>query len=142
MDTLTPERRSDVMRRVKQKDTRPELCVRRVAHAMGFRFRLHRKDLPGRPDLVFPKLRVCLFVHGCFWHRHVGCRFATTPKSNEKFWLSKFDRNVERDERNASDLEALGWRVVVVWECETRDAETLFQRLKRELTERMTEGSK
>jgi DNA mismatch endonuclease (patch repair protein) len=130
------------MRRVKQKDTRPELRVRRVAHAMGFRFRLHRKDLPGRPDLVLPKLRVCLFVHGCFWHRHVGCRFATTPESNEKFWLSKFDRNVERDERNASDLKALGWRVVVVWECETRDAERLSQRLRRELTEGLTDRLK
>ncbi|WP_243460599.1 very short patch repair endonuclease [Paraburkholderia largidicola] len=130
------------MRRVRQKDTLPELRVRRIAHAMGLRFRLHRKDLPGRPDLVFPKSRICLFVHGCFWHRHGGCRLASTPKSNGGFWLSKFDRNIERDECNARDLEALGWRVVVIWECETRDAETLYQKLRRELIKRSTEESK
>lgn len=117
------------MSRVAQKNTGPELRVRRIAHALGLRFRLHRRDLPGTPDLVFPRHQVALFVHGCFWHRHSGCRKATTPKSRQEFWQGKFDRNVERDREVEAALLDLGWRVETIWECETRDASALRARL-------------
>lgn len=117
------------MRRVRQRDTDPELVVRRVAHALGYRFRLHRRDLPGTPDLVFPKYRVALFVHGCFWHRHEGCPRATTPKSRRDYWLPKFAANVERDRRKEEALKSLGWRVLVFWECEINDLNSLKRRL-------------
>ncbi|MCP1374687.1 DNA mismatch endonuclease Vsr [Dyella sp. Sa] len=113
------------MSRVRGKDTRPEMAVRRTAHSMGLRFRLHRKDLPGAPDLVFPRRHIALFVHGCFWHRHAGCRLAADPKTRPDFWVKKFQANVERDRRAIEKLEQMGWRTVVVWECETRDTETL-----------------
>lgn len=109
------------MSRVGQKDTTPEMRVRRAAHALGFRFRLHRKDLPGTPDLIFPKKRVALFVHGCFWHRHSGCKKASLPKSRPEYWHSKFSANVERDERVRAELEARGWKVATIWECETKN---------------------
>jgi len=112
------------------KDTAPELAVRRILHAMGLRFRLHRKDLPGRPDIVLPRHRTVVFVHGCFWHRHEGCRYTTTPKTRLEFWQAKFDANVARDHRNRIALEEMGWRGLVVWECELRDAEALRDRLK------------
>lgn len=99
----------------------PEMRVRRAAHALGFRFRLHRKDLPGTPDLVFPKKRLALFVHGCFWHRHPGCRKASLPKSRPEYWHSKFSTNVERDQRVRAELEARGWNVATIWECETKN---------------------
>lgn len=108
------------MSQVRSKNTSPEMRVRQLAHAMGFRFRLHRKNLPGKPDLVFPRYRVAFFVHGCFWHRHSNCAKASTPKSQTDFWTSKFERNVERDRRNEEALNALGWRVLVIWECETK----------------------
>jgi DNA mismatch endonuclease, patch repair protein len=108
------------MSRVRGKDTTPEMRVRRAAHALGLRFRLHRKDLPGKPDLVFPKHRVALFVHGCFWHRHPACSKASMPKSRKEFWREKFDANVARDARAEAALEKMGWRVVKVWECETK----------------------
>ena len=108
------------MAAVTSKNTQPEVAVRRFLHALGYRFRLHRKDLPGKPDIVMPKLRTCIFVHGCFWHRHTGCRYATTPKTRSEFWKAKFSRNVERDLENVQALEALGWKVLVVWECEVR----------------------
>ena len=129
-EIVTTKRRSDIMRSVRQKNTAPEMVVRRIAHAIGGRYRLHRKDLPGRPDLVFPRLRLCIFVHGCFWHRHPGCRLATTPRSNVEFWQEKFARNVERDARKENELKIAGWNVEVVWECETRDPETLKERLR------------
>ena len=125
------------MRAVGRRDTRPELRVRRALHSMGYRFRLHRKDLPGTPDIVLPKYRTCIFVHGCFWHRHEGCKKATTPKSNESFWQDKFARNVLRDEESRRALEALGWNVVIVWECETERAETLFKTLRDRLPPRL-----
>lgn len=102
------------------KNTQPELALRRFLHALGYRFRLHRKELPGKPDIVMPKLRTCIFVHGCFWHRHAGCRYATTPKTRSEFWAAKFSRNVERDLENVQALEAKGWTVMIVWECEIR----------------------
>ena len=119
MDILTVVERSERMRRVRQAGTKPELAVRRVLHSMGFRYRLNRRDLPGRPDIVLPSKRVALFVHGCFWHRHQGCRRATTPKTNTDYWLPKFAENEARDVRAIRVLEAGGWRVRVVWQCET-----------------------
>ncbi len=119
--------RSALMSRVKAKDTKPELSVRRLAHGLGYRYRLHRRDLPGSPDLVFPGRRKALFVHGCFWHRHQGCRKTTMPKTRAKFWQRKFDDNVRRDERVIAALRDLGWDVLVVWECETSD-ENLLRR--------------
>jgi DNA mismatch endonuclease (patch repair protein) len=129
MDRLTPERRSWLMSRVSARNTSAELRVRRAAHALGLRYRVHRRDLPGTPDIVFPKYHIVVFVHGCFWHRHPGCKKATTPKSRSEFWRTKFDRNVERDTKAAADLNAAGWRVVVIWECETRSPVMLSFRL-------------
>ena len=130
MDRLTPERRSRLMSQVRGKDTTPEMVVRRAAHRMGLRFRLHRKDLPGKPDLVFPKHRTAIFVHGCFWHRHANCKKATMPKSNVKFWREKFERNVQRDRRNQAELAKAGWQVGVIWECQTKDPEEVTAYLK------------
>jgi DNA mismatch endonuclease, patch repair protein len=120
------------MSRIRSKDTKPEIAVRKAAYAEGLRFRLHRKDLPGTPDLVFPGRRTALFVHGCFWHRHV-CRRASTPSSNVGYWAAKFERNLKRDARNAADLRKLGWRCVRIWECETKDAARLAVILRRKV---------
>lgn len=133
MDRLTPSERSRLMSKVRGKNTQPEIAVRRTAHAMGLRFRLHRSDLPGKPDVVFPRFKTALFVHGCFWHRHPGCRKSSVPKTNAVFWTSKFDRNVERDENDRRRLKALGWRVGTVWECETHNEETIRKRLRETL---------
>lgn len=122
VDQVSPERRSENMRRVKGKDTAPELRVRRLLHALGLRFRLHRKDLPGKPDLVFPRYKTAVFIHGCFWHRHQGCRRATMPKSKVEYWTAKFRRNVERDARMPGALAEIGWRHMQVWECEVSDS--------------------
>ena len=119
------------MSRVRGIDTSPEMAVRRAAHRLGFRFRLHRRDLPGKPDLVFPRLKKIVFVHGCFWHRHPGCRKATMPKSNVAMWKEKFARNVARDEAAETALKKAGWKVLVVWQCETKDERLLESRLKR-----------
>ena len=108
---------------IRSRDTSPEMKVRRLLHRHGFRYRLHQKDLPGRPDLVLPRYRVCIFVHGCFWHRHPGCRYATTPSTRPEFWQSKFDQNVVRDTRNKNALLAMGWRVLELWECGIRGPE-------------------
>jgi DNA mismatch endonuclease (patch repair protein) len=121
------------MSRVGGKDTTPELRVRQSAHAQGLRFRLHRKDLPGKPDIVFPKRRVALFVHGCFWHRHPGCRKASNPSTRAEYWNKKFNTNTARDSRVALELETLGWRVIVIWECETKDPETLSRILREQV---------
>lgn len=131
MDTISRTRRSWNMSRIKGKDTSPELIVRSVLHSMGYRFRLHVKTLPGRPDVVLPKWRTVIFVHGCFWHRHEGCKFAYTPKSRLEFWLKKFDENVKRDATQRAKLKAAGWKVRVVWECQTGDREALRKRLAR-----------
>lgn len=117
-DFLTPAERSKRMSRIRSRDTRPEIALRKGLHALGLRFRLDNRKLPGKPDIVLPRHKSVVFVHGCFWHRHEGCKVATTPKSNTDFWVQKFDRNVARDARVTGDLEALGWRVFVVWECE------------------------
>lgn len=126
-DTLSPGQRSERMGRVRNKDTKPELRVRRLVHAMGYRFRLHRKDLPGKPDLVFPSRQAVILVHGCFWHRHPdpACPLTRTPKSRLEFWGPKFESNRARDIRNEAELTRLGWRVLTVWECGLRDVEGL-----------------
>ncbi|MBP0579593.1 DNA mismatch endonuclease Vsr [Labrys sp. LIt4] len=133
MDIVDKATRSRMMSRIKGKDTRPELAVRRAAHTLGYRFRLHRRDLPGSPDLVFPGRRKVIFVHGCYWHRHPGCRFATTPGSNVEFWTDKFNRNIARDAAAIAALEGQGWRPLVLWECETFDSEVLAARLSAHL---------
>jgi DNA mismatch endonuclease (patch repair protein) len=117
-DFLTPAQRSERMSRIRSRDTSPELALRKALHARGFRFRLDDKRLPGKPDIVLPKYRTAILVHGCFWHRHADCNIATTPKSNTAFWNGKFERNVQRDVRVTAELQALGWRVLVAWECE------------------------
>lgn len=133
MDKLSSASRSANMAKVKGKNTQPEMRVRRALHAMGYRFRLHRGDLPGRPDIVLPRLRTVIFVNGCYWHRHADCSRATTPTTNREFWQSKFDRTVERDLEQAAALKAAGWNVETIWECETRDREALAGTLRRKL---------
>lgn len=120
MDVVDSATRSRMMSGIKSKDTKPELIVRKYLHAQGFRYRLHVRNLPGSPDIVLPKHRVAIFVHGCFWHRHPNCRYATTPSSNAERWRLKFETNVERDARKKEALIAAGWHVIVVWECELR----------------------
>lgn len=122
--------RSRMMRAVRRFGTAPELRVRKLLHALGFRFRLNRGDLPGTPDIVLSKFRTVIFVHGCFWHRHSGCAKTTTPRTRAKFWREKFEANTERDQRKSKELEELGWRVAIIWECETKDWEALEQRLR------------
>lgn len=119
-DIFTSEQRSKVMSKIKSKNTKPELMVRSVCHRLGLRFRLHRSDLPGKPDLVFPKYNLCLFVHGCFWHQHPGCKYAYRPKSRPEFWIPKLQKNVIRDADARAELEAIGWKVAVIWECRTK----------------------
>ena len=133
MDTRTKEKRSWNMSRIPSKDTKPELKVRSFLFRHGFRFRLHVKNLPGHPDIVLPKYRTVVEVRGCFWHRHPGCRQATTPSSNVKFWQEKFKRNVERDRNTEKRLKELGWRLIVIWQCELKNAgflETLPDKIK------------
>jgi DNA mismatch endonuclease (patch repair protein) len=136
-DKLSKDARSALMGRVKQKDTEPEITVRKSLHAMGYRFRLHRKDLPGRPDIVLPKHKAVVFVHGCFWHGH-SCNRGRLPATNVDFWQDKIAKNRERDRKAVAQLESLGYRVLVVWECDTREAKTLNGKLERffELGER------
>jgi len=124
------ERRRALMARFRGKDTKPEVLVRKLLHRRGLRFRLHRRDLPGKPDIVLPRLRVVIFVHGCFWHHHSGCSVARIPQSNPDYWTAKFRGNKERDARVAGELSALGWRVVTIWECQAKSPgleETLAQ---------------
>ena len=128
-DKLTPSQRSHCMSRIRGKNTKPEILVRKGLHARGFRFRLHNKSLPGSPDIVLPKYGVAIMVNGCFWHGHKGCRYATKPKSNVEFWEAKIARNRHRDEVTDAHLEALGWHVITVWECELRVELQLEDRL-------------
>lgn len=124
-DRVSSAKRSEIMRAVRSRNTSPERKVRSVAHNLGLRFRIHRKDLPGSPDLLFPKRRTALFVHGCFWHRHENCSRATTPKTNAEYWTRKFINNVERDRENKRKLEAKGWKVLIIWECETNTRKSI-----------------
>lgn len=135
VDHLTPEQRSRNMSLVPNRNTTPELVVRRIVHQLGFRFRLHRRDLPGSPDLVFPRLRRVIFVHGCFWHRHPNCHRAASTKTRRAYWEAKFARNVARDLEATSALEQAGWHVLVVWECETKD-KAVIRRVARRFLRR------
>jgi DNA mismatch endonuclease, patch repair protein len=134
MKDVSPKR-SALMARVRTKHTKPEMAVRQAAHALGYRFRLHCRNMPGSPDLVFPSRKMAIFVHGCFWHRHVGCRRTTTPKTRAAFWQTKFDANVVRDARNIDALQSVGWKVLIVWECETIDPVALRAKLPMFLDE-------
>ena len=132
--------RSALMSRIRSSGTKPEIAVRRALHALGFRFRLHRRELPGKPDIVLPKYRLAIFVHGCFWHQHAGCRLASRPKTRGDYWEPKLAANVARDARHAAALGALGWRVATVWECHTRDAKRL-EGIVKELNEALHQCS-
>lgn len=132
-DVFTPEKRSEVMSHIRSRDTSPERIVRSMLHRMGYRFRICVKSLPGHPDIVLPKYGTVIFVHGCFWHQHPGCRYATMPATRRRFWKQKFKANRERDERVTRSLEVYGWRVLVVWECELRAPASLSDRLHKEL---------
>lgn len=133
--TERPEDRSKVMRAVKGRDTEPEMTVRRLTHGMGYRYRLHRKDLPGNPDLVFPTRRKVIFVHGCFWHQHHCSRGARLPKSNRNYWTPKLRRNKQRDAEHQIRLREMGWSMLVIWECEVKHTDALVARIKAFLEE-------
>ena len=132
-DRITKAHRSWNMSRIRGKDTIPDRQVRSLLHCLGYRFRIHRNDLPGNPDIVLPRYQAVVLVHGCFWHRHGGCKYAYTPKSRIQFWQQKFADNVKRDALNLKSLETAGWRVIVVWECELKDVQSLQNRLRGEL---------
>jgi DNA mismatch endonuclease (patch repair protein) len=131
VDSLTPRERSEIMARVRAKNTRPELRVRKLVFALGYRYRLHDRKLPGCPDLVFGPRRKVIFVHGCFWHRHARCALARLPKSRLDFWLAKLEGNKSRDQRNRRALARRGWKVLTIWECQLRDAEHLNLNIRR-----------
>lgn len=135
MDTRTPQQRRRIMQAVKSRDTKPEIIVRRCLHSMGYRYRLHRKDLPGRPDIVFGSRRKAIFVHGCFWHRH-DCAKGRLPKSRLNYWKPKLDENVIRDKTRLEELDELGWQTLVIWQCELDDLEALAARLQDFVGER------
>lgn len=130
MDSVTPARRSEIMGRVRSRHTKPEMTIRRIVHAMGYRYRLHAKDLPGTPDLVFRARKKVVFVHGCFWHRHAGCALARLPKSRQEFWLPKLEANRQRDMKSESSLRDAGWDVLTIWECELNDITRLKTRIR------------
>jgi DNA mismatch endonuclease, patch repair protein len=129
-DNLTVEQRKKNMSAIKSRHTKPEIIVRSMLHRLGFRFRLHNKKLPGKPDIILPKYKTVIFVHGCFWHQHKGCKRSTIPKSNTNYWIPKLTGNVKRDVQHKSDLKNAGWNVAVVWECETKDTEKLAKKLE------------
>ena len=133
MDHLSKERRSQNMANIKSTNTKPELKVRSLLHRLGYRFRLNRRDLPGSPDIVLPRHKVAIFVHGCFWHSHKGCRRANIPSTNSDYWIKKLNRNRERDICIQATLRSLGWRVVIVWECELKNTEQLNTRLLHDI---------
>jgi DNA mismatch endonuclease (patch repair protein) len=134
MDKLSPERRSENMRRIRSNDTSPEVVVRKLVHKMGFRYRLHAANLPGKPDLVFPRLRRIIEVRGCFWHQHRGCIDSHVPKSRVEYWRPKLKRNQRRDRDNEKALRKLGWNVLTIWECETAEFHALAERITAFLT--------
>jgi len=138
-DNLTPEQRRYTMASVRSKDTKPEIKVRRLVHGLGYRYRLHRKELPGNPDLVFPSRKKVIFVHGCFWHGHKNCPAAKRPLSNQDYWLPKLDRNKKRDQAHADKLRKLGWGILTVWECQTKDEKKLETTIKNFLGKRKNE---
>ena len=124
------EQRSRNMSAIKSKNTKPEITLRKLLHSMGYRFRLHRKDLPGSPDIVLPKYKTVIFVHGCFWHRHENCKYASIPKTRKEFWESKFKANVKRDKEIQEKIKNIGWQSVVIWECEIKNKIFLERKLR------------
>jgi DNA mismatch endonuclease, patch repair protein len=133
-DIFSKKRRSEIMSLVRSKNTKPELAIRSRLHKLGYRFRLHRRDLPGHPDLVLPKYKHAIFVHGCFWHQHPGCKKATIPQDNHEFWSLKLTQNIERDRKNIRLLRKSGWKVIVVWECEIKkDVDTVIESIATNL---------
>lgn len=130
-DTVSKAVRSRIMSSVKQRHTKPEMIVRSLLHQLGYRFRLHRKDLPGSPDIVLPKFHTAIFVHGCFWHQHKNCGKSRRPSSNQNYWNTKLDENITRDRRKERELSKLGWRVLTVWQCETKDLDILTKKMKK-----------
>ena len=139
-DHLTPERRRWNMQRIRSRDTSPELVVRSLLHRAGYRYRLHVAKMPGKPDIVLPRYRTVIFVNGCFWHRHQGCRYAKNPSTNPDYWQKKFARTLARDAETHDALRGEGWTVVVIWECQTRDKEKLISRLGEILPKREMSG--
>ena len=138
MDTLTEEKRSWNMSRIKNRDTKPELIVRSMLHRLGLRFRLHRKDLPGKPDIVLAKFKKVIFVNGCFWHRHAGCKLAYKPKSRVKFWNNKFKKNVQNDIKVKKKYSQSAWNQIIIWECETKDLKKLENKIRKKIFENRT----
>ncbi|WP_210191580.1 very short patch repair endonuclease [Rhodomicrobium sp. R_RK_3] len=134
MDNLDPEQRRKTMRAVRSRDTTPEIIVRRMAHRLGLRFRLHRRDLPGNPDLVFPRYHLAVFVHGCFWHRHPDCDHATMPRTRVDYWTNKFNQTIARDAAAIEGLKSIGWRALVLWECRLREPEYIKNALRAKTT--------
>jgi DNA mismatch endonuclease (patch repair protein) len=132
-DHLTKEKRSWNMSRIRSKDTRPEKVVRSLLHKMGYRFRLYRNDLPGKPDIVLPKYKTVIFIHGCFWHRHKRCKRCTTPSTNQAYWFKKFERNVAKDKANLNMLKKAGWKIVVVWECWVKNLDRIKAMLEKSI---------
>ncbi|MBN2285805.1 MAG: DNA mismatch endonuclease Vsr [Tissierellales bacterium] len=130
MDRISKKHRSWNMSRIRSKNTKPEIIVRSILHRNGYRFRLHKKDLPGKPDIVLPKFNTVVFVHGCFWHRHENCSDATTPKTSTDFWQKKFEDNVKRDKRNIKALQEAGWKVIIIWECEIGNPTNVLQKIE------------
>lgn len=131
MDIVTREQRSRMMSGIKGKNTKPELLLRSALHKLGFRFRIQRKDLPGKPDIVLPKYKTIIFVHGCFWHQHPGCKFAYMPKSNVEFWKDKFKRNMIRDQTVQSLLKEMGWNIIIIWECQISNDPVFIQQCRK-----------
>ena len=141
-DVFSKKKRSWIMGRVKGRDTKPEILVRSIVHRMGYRFRIHRRELPGNPDIVLPRHRKVIFVHGCFWHGHKRCPRSERPSSNKSFWNTKLDKNVERDERLRRALRRMGWKVFVVWVCETRAPDKVLRKLGRFLNDERRKEAK
>ncbi|MDP8234201.1 MAG: DNA mismatch endonuclease Vsr [Candidatus Saelkia tenebricola] len=130
-DHLTLEKRSWNMSLIRSTDTKPEIIVRKLLHSLGYRFRLHKKGLPGKPDIVLKKHKTVIFVHGCFWHQHKGCKRSNIPKSNTSYWKPKLNRNVKRDKKHKADLKRIGWKTIVIWECETKNLGKLEKKIKK-----------
>jgi len=135
-DMFSPQKRSEIMSHIRSKNTKGEILVRKYLHRLGFRFRLHDSKLPGKPDIVLPKYRCVIFIHGCFWHAHSGCKYYRDPKTNAEYWVPKIQRNVERDKQAIYELRSLGWKVEIVWECELKkDAEARLDELVQSITQ-------
>ncbi|HBG18746.1 MAG TPA: very short patch repair endonuclease [Desulfobulbaceae bacterium] len=133
MDKFSTTKRSEIMAQIRAKDTKPEKIVRSLLHKMGFRFRIHRSDLPGTPDIVLPRHKTIIFVHGCFWHFHEGCKEAILPKTNTEYWREKLYKNIKRDQINNQELEKIGWNVLEIWECEIQDLRILSTKIKENI---------